>query len=153
MSQSTLYVGAVVQRGDEILLVRQADGHPLAGQWTIPWGAIEIGESPMSAAIRETWEEGGITAEVEGLLGVQELPEPQEGCVAIIYFCRHIGGSPESKDRETDAASYFKLSDLEALSEPVEPWSNWLVRRVFDGDVLVKHLDESNPLRVHGAFL
>jgi phosphatase NudJ len=153
MNQTVLFVGAVVQKGDEILLVRQAAGHSLAGQWTVPWGAIESGESPLSAALRETWEEGGVAAEVEGLLGVQELPEPQGGCVALIYLCRHISGAPQPKDRETDAAAYFTLSDLDALREPVEPWSDWMIRRVFAGDVVVTRPDRTNPLQVHGAFV
>ncbi len=153
MNQTVVYVGAVVLKGDEILLVRQAEGHSLAGQWTVPWGAIVCGESPMSAARREAWEEGGVTVEIEGLLGVQELPEPQEGGVAIVYLCRHVSGSPEPKDRETDAAAYHRLSDLDALAEPVEPWTDWLVRRVFAGDVVITYSNQENPLQVHGAFV
>jgi ADP-ribose pyrophosphatase YjhB (NUDIX family) len=69
-------VGAVVRRGDAVLLVRQSPGHSLAGQWTVPWGRLENGESPLAAALREVQEEGGVHAAVDGLLGVQELPEP-----------------------------------------------------------------------------
>ena len=107
----------------------------------------------MSAALRETLEEGGITAEVEGLLGVQELPEPQQGGVALVYSCRHVSGLPEPKDRETDAAAYFTLPDLDALAEPVEPWSDWLVRRIFAGDVVITNSNQGNPLQVRGSFL
>ena len=153
MNQTLVYVGAVVRRGDEILLVRQAEGHSLAGQWTVPWGAVGRGESPMSAALRETWEEGGSTADVEGLLGVQELPEPQHGGVAIVYMCRHVSGSPAPKDRETDAAAFYRLSDLDVLAEPIEPWSDWLVRRVFAGDIGITFSNQDNPLQVHGSFI
>ena len=153
MSQTTVYVAAVVTQGDRILLVRQAAGHSLEGQWTVPWGAVESGESPVSAAIRETSEEGGVEAKVEGLLGVQELPEPQAGGVAIVYLCRHLGGTPEAKSRETDAAAYFALPDLDGLGEPVEPWSNWLVRRVFAGEIVITHTNTTNPLQKHGAFV
>lgn len=125
----------------------------MLGQWTVPWGAIESGESPLSAALRETWEEGGVAAEVEGLLGVQELREPQLGSVALVHLCRHISGTPKPKERETDAAAYFTLSGLHAFREPVEPWSDWLIRRVFAGDVVVTFPDRTNPLQVHGAFV
>jgi ADP-ribose pyrophosphatase YjhB (NUDIX family) len=153
MTQAIVYVAAVVRQDHRILLVRQAAGHPLEGQWTVPWGRTEHGESPMSAAVRETWEEGGIRAQVEGLLGVQELPSPQEGCVAIVYLCRHVSGTPEPNDRETDAARYFSVSGLDALTEPMEPWSDWLIRRVFAGEITVTYADPLNPLQKHGAFL
>lgn len=153
MPRTIVYVGAVVRQDHRILLVRQAAGHPLEGQWTVPWGRLEQGESPASAAVRETWEEGGIRAQVEGLLGVQELPSPQEGCVAIVYSCRHVSGVPESRDRETDAAGYFSLSDLSALTDPMEPWSDWLIRRVFAGAITITYTDPTNPLQEHGAFL
>lgn len=153
MSRTTVYVAAVVRQQDRILLVRQAAGHSLEGQWTVPWGAVEAGESPMSAAVRETAEEGGVDAEVEGLVGVQELPEPRAGGIAIVYLCRHLGGTPEGTGRETDAAAYFALPDLVALGDPVEPWSDWLVRRVFAGEVVITHSNATNPLQNHGAFV
>lgn len=153
MGRTTVYVAAVVRQGDRILLVRQAAGHSLEGQWTVPWGAVEGGESPMAAAIRETLEEGGVDAEIEGLIGVQELPEPQTGGFAIAYLGRHLGGTPEAKGRETDAAAYFALPDLDVLGEPVEPWSNWLVRRVFAGEVEVIHSTTTNPLQRRGSFV
>jgi 8-oxo-dGTP diphosphatase len=153
MSQTTVYVGAVVQRDDGILLVRQSKGHPLAGQWSVPWGKVEAGESPMAAAIRETSEEGGVTVEVEGFLGVQELPAPQTGGIALVYLCRHADGHPRPRDAETDAARYFSASDLDALAEPIEPWSAWLVRRAFESGLTVIGRSTANPLQEDGAFL
>ncbi len=131
--QTVVCVGAVVKQADRVLLVRQAAGHSLAGQWTIPWGRLEPGESPAQAAVRETAEEGGISAEIEGLLGVQELPPPWEGWFALVYQCRHLDGEPSGDGHETDAAHYFDIADFEALSEPIEAWSQWLVRRVLCG--------------------
>lgn len=153
MPETVLFVGAVVMQADRILLVRQSAGHPLEGQWTVPWGRVEKGESPAHAAIREAWEEGGVHAAVEGLLGVQELPGPQEGGVALVYLCSHVSGDPEPKDRETDAAGYFAPSSLGTLTEPVEPWSDWLARRIFAGRFTVTYTDATNPLRRQGAFL
>lgn len=56
--QTLLCVGAVVLRGDRVLLVRQAKGHPLEGPWTIPWGIVDSPEPPEVAVLRETLEEG-----------------------------------------------------------------------------------------------
>jgi ADP-ribose pyrophosphatase YjhB (NUDIX family) len=125
----------------------------LEGQWTVPWGRLEKGESPVAAAVRETKEEAGIQAVVEGLLGVQELPPPWQGWIAIVYLCRHAAGELHPEDGETDAAGYYSLSELNALEEPVEPWSDWLVRRVFSGGLTVTHRDPTNPFRHDGAFL
>jgi ADP-ribose pyrophosphatase YjhB (NUDIX family) len=107
----------------------------------------------MSAVIREVWEEGGVEAAVDGLLGIQELPEPQDGGVALVYLCKHAGGDLVPRDRETDAARYYTQRALDALSEAVEPWSNWLVRRHFAGALTITHRDQTNPLQAHGAFL
>lgn len=153
MLETVLYVGAIVRFEDRILFVRQSPGHPLEGQWTVPWGKVEPGESPAAAVIREIREEGGVEAVAEGLLGVQELPSPQQGCIGLAYLCLHISGTPAPKDRETDAAKYFSAAELEALSEPIEPWSHWLAQRIYAGKYTVTHIDTINPLRADGSFL
>ena len=151
--KTRLYVGAVVQRDREVLLVRQSPGHSLAGQWTIPWGHVDAGESPMAAAQREVLEEGGVDATVEGLLGVQELPAPLQGGVGLVYLCRHVGGDLQPRDTDTDASRYVTLQALDALAEPKEPWSDWLIRRLFAGTLTVTRIDDTNPLQRAGSFL
>jgi ADP-ribose pyrophosphatase YjhB (NUDIX family) len=153
MPKTELFVGAVVRRGDEVLLVRQSPGHSLGGQWTVPWGRVDPGESPMAAAIREVHEEAGVEAAVEALLGIQELPEPQQGGVALVYLCTHVGGNLTPRDRETDAARYFSASAFRTLAETKEPWSDWLVQRVFSGKLTLTRSDSTNPLQSKGAFL
>jgi ADP-ribose pyrophosphatase YjhB (NUDIX family) len=153
MPETVLFAGAVVRCEERILFVRQSPGHPLEGQWTVPWGKVHPGESPAAAAVRETLEEGGVEAVVEGLLGIQELPSPQRGWIGLAYLCRHVGGSPMPKDSETDAAAYYSAIELEALSEALEPWSHWLAQRIFAGRYTVTHIDSSNPLQSSGSFL
>ena len=89
MTETIVCVGAVVRHEERVLLVRQSAGHSLEGQWTIPWGQIDRGESPTAAALREVKEEGNISAQVEGLLGIQELPEPWLGMIGILFLCKH----------------------------------------------------------------
>lgn len=154
MSETVVCVGAVVRNGSRVLLVRQAPGHSLAGQWTIPWGRLDRGESAAAAAIREVLEEGGVAAKVEGLLGVQELPAPWQGWLALVYQCQHVGGEPAADGSETDAARYFSEGEMKSLQEPIEPWSEWLVKRVFAGKVtLVRASDPSNPFVSSPGFL
>jgi ADP-ribose pyrophosphatase YjhB (NUDIX family) len=154
VAETVVCVGAVVVDGDRALLVRQSSGHSLAGQWTIPWGRLESGESPMAAAVRETREEGGVETTVEGLLGVQELPAPWDGWLALIYLCRPVlSSAPAPQDPETDLAAYFSIADLAGWREPIEPLSGWLVRRVLAGQATVIAADTANPLKSDGSFL
>lgn len=144
-------VGAVVLRQQRALFVRQAQGHPLEGQWSIPWGLVDPEEAPEAAALRETREESGVAARLEGLLGVQNLRP--DGWVALIYLCRHLSGEPVSDGGlETDRAAYFSLQEMDNFKEPFEPWCEWLVRRVLQGDYRVIPLQQENPYQPRLAF-
>ncbi len=46
-------VGAVILQGEKVLFIRQAPGHSLAGQWSIPWGLVDEGVTPEDAAATE----------------------------------------------------------------------------------------------------
>jgi 8-oxo-dGTP diphosphatase len=145
-------VGAIVLQGDQALFVRQAKGHSLEGQWSIPWGIVDQGESPDTAAVRETYEESGITAKIQGLLGIQNLP--QQGWVGIIFLCQHIDGAPISDGGlETDCAAYFSLEEMDTFDEPFEPWCGWLVRRVLRGEYHIIPAESNNPYHPHLCFL
>lgn len=144
-------VGTVVLQGERALLVRQAKGHSLEGLWSIPWGLVDPGESPDAAALRETLEEGGVSASIEGLLGVQNLR--QEGWVALLFLCRHVSGTPAPDGGvETDGARYFSLQEMDAFAEPFEPWCEWLVRRVLGGAYHLIPPEGDNPYRPRMAF-
>ena len=145
-------VGTVVLNEGRALFVRQAKGHALAGQWSIPWGVVDPGESPESAALRETEEESGIVAEVEGLLGFQNLA--QAGWISLVFLCRHASGLPRSDGGiETDLAAYFSLAEMDTFDEPFEVWCEWLVRRVLRGEYRLVPPEANNPYQPRLAFL
>ncbi|HEY45211.1 MAG: hypothetical protein AMJ88_04140 [Anaerolineae bacterium SM23_ 63] len=145
-------VGAVVLQGHRALFVRQARGHPLEGQWSIPWGFVDPDESPDSAALRETLEEGGVEANIEGLLGIQQLH--QEGWVAIVFLCQHLSGVPKPDGGiETDRAAYFSVQEMESFDEPFESWCEWLVRRILGGEYRIIPPEPLNPYRPLAAYL
>ena len=143
-------VGTVVCDGERILLVRQAAGTSLAGKWSIPWGVVEAEEAPEAAALRETWEEARVKAEIEGLLGYQNFA--WESSVAFVYLCRHVAGEPAGDGAETDRAAYFSAADLDALAESVEAWCAWIVRRVLAGNYRLLPAEPDNPSRPLLAF-
>jgi 8-oxo-dGTP pyrophosphatase MutT (NUDIX family) len=56
----------VTNDAGDVLLIRRSDN----GNWALPGGAMDLGESLSQAAIRETAEETGITCEISGLSGI-----------------------------------------------------------------------------------
>lgn len=52
----------LVRRSGRYLVLRRRDGRHLGGQWDIPGGTVEAGETPAAAAVRECWEEAGLRA-------------------------------------------------------------------------------------------
>lgn len=137
-------VGAVVTKDDQVLLVRQAQGHPLEGQWSIPWGFVDKSEFPDEAACRETLEESNIEARILGLLGIQELHN--QGWIAVVFLCSYAKGSPLADGGiEADRARFFTLDEILHFEEPIEPWCEWIVRRVLEEKYIVIPLEPQNP--------
>jgi len=68
-------VGAVIFRGDEVLIIKRGKA-PFLGQWSIPGGGLEFGEKVTDAVIREVREETGLEVKLIGLLDVFDaIPE------------------------------------------------------------------------------
>ena len=60
----------VVNDQDQILIIRRTDN----GNWAVPGGAMDLGESIAEAAVRETRAEIGIVCEIMGLVGIYTCP-------------------------------------------------------------------------------
>ena len=100
-------VGVVCWRGDEVLLIRRGRP-PRLGEWSIPGGKIEWGESLAGAALRELREETGVEAELAGLVEVYEIVEPDFHYVLIDYAARWLSGDPVAAD-DADAAQFLSF--------------------------------------------
>jgi 8-oxo-dGTP pyrophosphatase MutT (NUDIX family) len=89
-----------------VLLQRRRD----TGQWALPGGAQDIGESSAQCAVRECLEETGILAEIIGFLGVYSNPQHivayTDGEIRqqyeATYIGRPIGGRPTINDEADD---------------------------------------------------
>jgi 8-oxo-dGTP diphosphatase len=115
-------VGAIIIDQDRVLLVKRGQA-PLAGNWSIPGGALELGETLRQAVIREALEETGLTVEAGELLGVYDrIVQDAEGrpryhYVLIDFLCRKTAGELHAAGDAADAR-WFTRSDLAGLQLP-----------------------------------
>jgi 8-oxo-dGTP diphosphatase len=113
-------VGAIIIERDRVVLVKRAHA-PLQGEWSIPGGMLEVGETLRQAAVREVLEETGLRVEVGELLGVFDriLRDSDERTlyhyVLIDFLCRRITGEPQGAG-DADEARWFSRGELSELS-------------------------------------
>ena len=94
-------VGVVVWKDDEVLLIRRAKP-PRSGQWSIPGGAQELGETVRETAIREVKEETGLDIEVTDLIEVVDFIE-RDDAGGVSYHYTLVDWSAEWRSGEAMA--------------------------------------------------
>lgn len=100
-------VGVVIWRDDQVLLVRRAKP-PRQGEWSLPGGAQELGETVFEAARREVREETGLEVEITGLITVVDaIRRDQAGAVAYHYTL-------------VDVAAEWRAGEAQALDDAAE---------------------------------
>jgi 8-oxo-dGTP diphosphatase len=101
--------GVVCLRGDEVLLIRRGKP-PRQGQWSIPGGRMEMGETAAAAALRELAEETGVSGEILGLIDVVDHFGDDHQYVLIDYAAAWIAGEPVAGDDAAEAR-FFPLEE------------------------------------------
>jgi 8-oxo-dGTP diphosphatase len=88
-----LMVDVVIPSERGVVLIRRGT-EPFAGQWALPGGFVEVGETVEEAAARETAEETGLAVEVARLIGVYSEPErdPRGHNVSVAFLVRVLSG-------------------------------------------------------------
>ena len=113
-------VGAVVLDGDRVLLVRRGN-EPLKGEWSLPGGAVEVGETLETAVAREVLEETGLEVDVGPMIDVLDRirVDPDSRVryhfVLIDYLCRPTGGTLCCATDAADA-TWAAIADLTPFS-------------------------------------
>jgi 8-oxo-dGTP diphosphatase len=106
-----------------LLLVRRCD----SGTWELPGGRVDVGETAVEAAVRETVEETGVHVEVTELAGlftdpghvVRAIDGEVRQQFALLFRARAVGGMPHGNQHETSEAAWVAVADLAGL--PMEP--------------------------------
>jgi ADP-ribose pyrophosphatase YjhB (NUDIX family) len=111
-------VGAVVVRDGRALIVRRAHD-PRKGEWSLPGGMLELGESLSDGARREVREETGLDVEVGAILETfDRVHRDDDGriryhFVIIDFVCRAAAGEARAGS-DAEAVAWITADEIEA---------------------------------------
>jgi mutator protein MutT len=132
-SRPIVGVGAVIVRDGQVLIVRRANP-PLQGEWSIPGGALDLGEKLRDGIAREVREETGLDVEVGQVLEVLDSIFPdsegrtQYHYVLIDYLC-HLRSGTLAAATDVSEVRWVRPEELEALG--MKPVTIAVIRKAF----------------------
>jgi 8-oxo-dGTP pyrophosphatase MutT (NUDIX family) len=105
-----------------VLLVRRAD----SGNWTLPGGMQDLGESITQTAVREVREETGLDVEITGLIGIYTDPghvmaydDGQVRQEFVVLFSARVAGGQEAVSEESTGLRWAEPAEFDGL--PIHP--------------------------------
>ena len=120
--QPLVGVGAIIVDAGRVVLVRRGQA-PLLGEWSIPGGMLELGETVRRGAEREALEETGLVVRVTELIGVFDrvVLDDDKRCqyhyVLIDFLCERVSGDLHAAGDAADAR-WFTLEEVGKLPLP-----------------------------------
>jgi len=122
----------ILRRDDSVLLARRAGVSYADGQWGLPGGHVEAGETLAQAASREASEEVGVRTRQEDLapVGMARYVDGDVAGLDVFFTASTFSGEPRPVS-ECDQVGWF---GLDALPEPMVGWVPASLRRyLVDG--------------------
>jgi ADP-ribose pyrophosphatase YjhB (NUDIX family) len=120
--QPLVGVGAIIIAEGLVALIKRGKA-PLLGEWSIPGGMLELGETLRQGVEREALEEMGLIVRATELLGVFEriVPDPEQRTsyhyVLIDFLCEVVSGEIRAGGDAADAR-WFTPEEVSALPLP-----------------------------------
>lgn len=133
-------VGAIILRRDRILMAQRGK-EPLKGWWSLPGGALELGESLTDAVSREVLEETGLVVRPVAMFEIFERimrdagGAPEYHYVLIDYVCRITGGTLCAGD-DVCRVEWVRRRDLAALK--ITEGTLAVIERAFDARAMAR---------------
>jgi 8-oxo-dGTP diphosphatase len=127
-------VGGVVIHNERALLIRRGSA-PLEGEWSIPGGMLEVGETILDGVKRELLEETAIEVKVLDLIEVFERVTRDEAgqlkyhFVILDYLCEAVRGDAQAGSDVTDVA-WARESELSGYS--LTPTATRVIQKAFE---------------------
>jgi len=112
-----LSAGGVIIVEDKVVIIKRKT-EPDSGKWTIPGGAINVGEKIRNGLRREIFEETALEVEVGNLIDIAEkIFKDNEGkiiyhYVILDYICKYISGSMKASS-DAEELMLVKINDLD----------------------------------------
>jgi 8-oxo-dGTP diphosphatase len=106
--QPLIGVGALIVENGSVVLIKRGKA-PLLGEWSIPGGMLELGETLRQGVERESLEETGLVVRATELLGVFDRVVPDTDgkivyhYVLIDFLCEHVSGELRAGADAADA--------------------------------------------------
>lgn len=119
-----LTVDAVIILNGKIVLIKRRNP-PYQGEFALPGGFVEIGETTEEATVREVYEETGLLIKIIKLLGVYSDPlrDPRGHTVSVCYLT--IGEGDPKADSDAEEVGFFDITDMPQMA--------------FDHNIIIDH--------------
>lgn len=127
----TLVASVVTRTSNGILLVKEGKKE-IQGTWNLPGGRVEEGEDPADTAVREVEEEVGVSADLDGLVGVYIGQDAfVDGPFIAATYLGQLTGTPQVVS--TDTVEAIEWVDQQRLTE-LELRSPYVSRAIDDAN-------------------
>ena len=101
----------IIEQNGKVLLAKRRFP-PFRGDWSLPAGFVEYGESPQDCAIRETHEETNLKVKISSVFGVYSgKDDPRTHAILIVYLTKDVTGELKPGD-DAEQLGFFSQDEI-----------------------------------------